>query len=1284
MKPAARMFRACVLTLLSLITAYSPLLGISARAADWPMWRYDARRGNASPQDLSPDLQLRWTRQLPTPRPAWPASQNNLQFDAVYQPIVIGKRLIVGSTVNDSITAYDTESGAEVWRFYTDGPVRFAPAGRGPLVYAVSDDGFLYCLEAATGTLRWKVRGGPSDRRIVGNDRLISSWPARGGPVVVEDTVYYTASIWPFMGIFIHAVDADTGRTTWLNSEVGSKWMVHPHGAPSFGSLVPQGYLAASGDNLLVPGGRSLPAVFDRHTGRLRHFEFGGKGDGGWQATVNDSFYVVGKSAHNLRDGAKVGNAKADVLTDDLLISSTEMWSLGDGFREIETIDRRGKKTKKSEIVVRQTWKPALGNVRVLAMLGSAVVTGGDNRVSLVSLEQLQSSAKQADDPATLWTAKIEGRAEAALAADDKLFVVTAEGKMLCFGERSENVKSWPLIPSKSNEAEADTTATPSVTTTPSVTATPSDVAESILRQGRSKPGYAIAWGLGDGQLVREIIDHSVWHVIVIEPDAERVERFRRAMDASGLYGTRVVAHTGRFAAFDLPPYLARAVFSEKAPTEDVDWSEVAPALVKPLRPYGGTARLALSMDQHKSLAVAIGKDPVAGIELTRQGDATVLRRVGALPGSSPWTHQYGNAANTVVSRDSLVMAPLGLLWFGGPPNDQILPRHGHGPSPQVAGGRLLIEGPDLLRCVDVYTGLVLWERHLPQLGKYYDVTKHFAGAGEIGSNYVTMPDAIYVVYGDSILEIDADTGKTRKRFTHDGVVRPSETATGSAADDSQRPAPPEAAWGYIAVDGDLLIATSRPVTVDDDKKKEPTGRLGNALNASRYASASRRLVVFNRHSGERMWSRDAKFTFRHNSIVAAAGKVFCIDGMSSAKLQILRRRGIEPEFKPRLYALDQATGNEVWATDENVFGTFLNYSRQYDVLLQAGSPYRDRAKDEAAEGMVAYRGRDGKVIWRDLKKRYSGPCMLWRDKIITNGGGGFQLDLLTGQNTGWKYERMYGCNTAIGSEHLLTFRSGAAGFFDLKGDSGTGNIGGFRSSCTANLIVADGVLNAPDYTRTCVCTYQNQCSLALVHMPGAEVWTFSSRKNVPAQFGCNLGAPGDRRAADGAMWYEYPSVGGGSPDVPIKLEGRDIRSVYHHTSLIQSNDSKSPSARGSNSSSGSGSSSNSRDWIASSCVVGLERLEYKLHEAAAKAATCTVRLHFAELENKRPGERVFDIAIQGKSVAKDIDISRDAAGTFRPLIKEFRGISTDAPIVIQFTPRRGQACLSGIEVLPE
>src|SRR2546423_4168153 len=118
------------------------------------------------------------------------------------------------------------------------------------------------------------------------------------------------------------------------------------------------------------------------------------------------------------------------------------------------------------------------------------------------------------------------------------------------------------------------------------------------------------------------------------------------------------------------------------------------------------------------------------------------------------------------------------------------------------------------------------------------------------------------------------------------------------------------------------------------------------------------------------------------------------------------------------------------------------------------------------------------------------GGCDLLTGKLKT------RLDPITGEPAPWRWSRNYGCNTPAASEHLLTFRSGAAGYFDLANDGGTGNLGGFKSGCTNNLIVAGGLLNAPDYTRTCICSYQNQASLALVPMPEAEMWTYFGRQD--------------------------------------------------------------------------------------------------------------------------------------------------------------------------------------------
>ena len=64
----------------------------------------------------------------------------------------------------------------------------------------------------------------------LGNERMISRWPARGGPVVFDDTVYYAAGIWPSGGVYLHALDAATGDVVWSNGETGGLLMPQPHG----------------------------------------------------------------------------------------------------------------------------------------------------------------------------------------------------------------------------------------------------------------------------------------------------------------------------------------------------------------------------------------------------------------------------------------------------------------------------------------------------------------------------------------------------------------------------------------------------------------------------------------------------------------------------------------------------------------------------------------------------------------------------------------------------------------------------------------------------------------------------------------------------------------------------------------------------------------------------------------------------------------------------------------------------------------------------------------------
>ena len=395
---------------------------------------------------------------------------------------------------------------------------------------------------------------------------------------------------------------------------------------------------------------------------------------------------------------------------------------------------------------------------------------------------------------------------------------------------------------------------------------------------------------------------------------------------------------------------------------------------------------------------------------------------------------------------------------------------------------------------------------------------------------------------------------------------------------------------------------------------------------------------------------------------------MYCIDGFSAQKLALLRRRGVASESEPKLLALDLVSGEEVWSTDEHVFGTFLNYSREYDIVLQGGSAFRDRARDEANTGLITYRGATGDTVWKNVGLEHAGPCLILRDRIITNGNGGFEISLLTGEATGWQYSRMYGCNTAVGSLNLLTFRSGAAGFFDLASQSGTGNLGGFRSSCTANLIPADGVLNAPDYTRTCVCAYQLQTSLAFVHEPDAESWTFNDPQvtSVPEDLiGINLGAPGDRRDSDGVLWFDFPSRGGPSPRLDVQVEPSDVRWFSAHSTTL-------PAGR--------------LNWIGASGVVGARKITCRIDGLSGRRAT--VRLVFADPDRLTSGARRMTVSVQGNVALSDFDVAAEAAEPGATVIREIPGVLLSDELTIELTPSgassENETILCGIGVIAE
>ncbi len=267
-------------------------------AADWPTFRGNIARTASSSEQISVPLNVAWKYESPAlPRMAWSDGQgrvieekllgNRVKFDDVFHPVVVGGKLFFGAT-DDQLHCMDLKTGLTEWTYFTGAPIRLAPSVVDGRVYFGSDDGRVYCVNATTGKLHWEFRAGPEEDWLIARGEMVSRWPVRTGVLVDHGVAYFGAGVFPHEDVYLYAVSADDGSVIWKQDNLSAE-------DAGRNDLSPQGYLLASDDLLFVPSGRSLPAAFDRKTGKLLH-----KRSHGWRAAAGG---FVGGTNALLADG---------------------------------------------------------------------------------------------------------------------------------------------------------------------------------------------------------------------------------------------------------------------------------------------------------------------------------------------------------------------------------------------------------------------------------------------------------------------------------------------------------------------------------------------------------------------------------------------------------------------------------------------------------------------------------------------------------------------------------------------------------------------------------------------------------------------------------------------------------------------------------------------------------------------------------------------------------------------------------------------------------------------
>ena len=979
--------------------------------ADWPQYRADAARSGYSPDKLPAKLAPQWVyRPMHAPTPAWQGDDTRMPFDYAFHTVIADGVLFFGSSADCAVYALDAKTGAQRWTFITDAPVRFAPAVWRDRVFVVSDDGHLYCLAAADGALLWKKRGGRDDSMLLGNDRMVSRRPARGGIAIVDDVVYFAAGIWPTEGIYIYALDAKTGETRWLNDQAGSIEMPQPHPTAIADSGVSaQGYLVAAGDRLIVPTGRAVPAGFDRHTGELSYFhlqEYSPRGGAG--IVAGEQYFANGRHLYTVADGRAAGDigSSATVMAPEQLVWTARGKAQGAALAglvmERDAVDRKGNPIK------RKTIRGADWSFQIPGGSPIAFIMAANRLVCAMKTGEIVVADTKSQK--VVWKTQVEGVPAGLAVANKRLYVSTDQGAIYCFAkdkrdapaEITVSAKPFPIDPAAAKAADA------------------------ILAATKVTEGYCVDLGCGDGSLAAALAQQSGLHVYGIDSDPANVEKARRNLTAAGLYGVRVTVHLGDPAATNYPNSFADLAVSQRALTEGAQALNEAETM-RLVRPYGGTA--------------CIGK-----------ADQLVTAVRPAPPNTGVWTHQYADPANSCASADEVLRAPLCMMWFRD--SDFLMPsRHGRGPAPLFWEGRVFVEGMHALRAFNAYNGRTLWEYPLPDILTAYD-QEHLVGTAATGSNLCITENGLYVRVGTECRLLDPATGEQRAVFEAPG------------------------AWGYLASKDGLLFGS----VYNTDHIVQWAYQKSDM---SQLFSESNLFFAMDAKTGEIKWTYKPKQSIRNNSIAIGDGLVYLIDRpleFNDLLEAEQKRRGAPPAPSTApvtLYALDAQTGEVVWETDENVYGTMLIVSLEHDVLLMTNQFTRFKLKSEEGGKITGYRASDGKWLWESPTERWalSSRPVLIGDTVYNEPCA---WNILTGKRLDFLLERSYACGIMAGSKNMLVYRSATLGYTDLTNPNGTINYGGVRPGCWINAIPAGGIVVMPDASARCTCSYLIRASIAL------------------------------------------------------------------------------------------------------------------------------------------------------------------------------------------------------------
>ena len=313
----------------------------------------------------------------------------------------------------------------------------------------------------------------------------------------------------------------------------------------------------------------------------------------------------------------------------------------------------------------------------------------------------------------------------------------------------------------------------------------------------------------------------------------------------------------------------------------------------------------------------------------------------------------------------------------------------------------------------------------------------------------------------------------------------------------------------------------------------------------------------------------------------------------------------------------------------------------------------------------TAIDGQTGNLLWYKFTNHRTRPVIIddtlhaepWAFDLRT-GKKKTRMHPITGEEAEWAWCRSdKQCGIFSASKHFIFGRNKGFGYKDLINDEGLYTFWHSRSNCFVDHVSGGGLMIKPPQAIYCRCQWSLPFTVAMgqvSNLPAAAPTFAQPGRTLPVKhLRLDFGANGDRRDTKGRLWL--------NTNRPVNhklLLGYDVQLITYEGGSDQRR-----SARFTNVENAA------PPFVFASALVGLKRCVLPVVRPEDGMGTYQVRLGFAAMPGDQPGQRVFDVRLNGRTLLENFDIAAQAGRQNRAVWKEFT-VEVQRDLVLDMVPK--------------